>query len=65
MVNTSKLKSCWVEKDMTQGEVARKIGLSERVMVSRMKKKWFGSDEIEKLIRLLDISDPVPIFFAN
>lgn len=64
MVDTNKLKAVWVGQGMTQTEVAEKIGLSPRVMTSRMSKKWFGSDEIEKLIKVLNITEPVPIFFA-
>ena len=30
-----------------------------------MKNKVFGSDEIEKLVEVLEISDPMPIFFSN
>lgn len=65
MVDTNKLKGIWVSQGLTQGEVAQKIGLSSRVMTSRMSKHWFGSDEIEKLIELLDIREPAPIFFAR
>lgn len=65
MVNTNKLRSLWIEQGMTQTEVAEKIGLSTRVMSSRMSKKWFGSDEIEKLIKVLNISEPVSVFFAQ
>lgn len=65
MVDTNRLKGIWVSQGLTQGEVAQKIGLSSRVMTSRMAKRWFGSDEIEKLIELLNISNPSPIFFAH
>lgn len=65
MVDTNKLRGIWVSKGLTQSEVAKSIGLSERVMTTRMQKKWFGSDEIEKMIKLLDISEPTPIFFAS
>lgn len=65
MVDTNALRSYWVKKGMTQAEVAYKIDISPRVMSSRMKKKWFGSDEIEKLISLLDIVNPMPVFLLQ
>lgn len=65
MVDTNKLRAAWVEKGLTQAQVADKIGLSSRVMTSRMAKCWFGSDEIERLINVLQIKDPVSIFFAR
>jgi transcriptional regulator with XRE-family HTH domain len=65
MVDVNKLRGIWVSQGLTQSDVAKKIGLSDRVMTSRMSKKWFGSDEIEKMIAFLNITEPVTIFFAN
>ena len=64
MVNTSKLKGIIVEKNKTQEQVAREIGIAPKTFYLRMKKGIFGSDEIEKMINLLDIEDPISIFFA-
>ena len=65
MVDTNRLKGIIVENEKTQEEVARYIGIAPKTFYSKMKKKVFGSDEIEKMIELLNIDDPAPIFFAK
>lgn len=65
MVDTKALKGAIVAKGMTQQAVAEKLGMSPKTFYSRMKKGVFGSDEMEALIALLDLKDPVGIFFAN
>nr|DAH92812.1 MAG TPA: hypothetical protein [Caudoviricetes sp.] len=39
--------------------------MSPKTFSMKLKKRVFGSDEIEKMIKLLDIKDPMPIFFAS
>lgn len=65
MVNTQKLKAVIVEKGFTYGEVAKTLGMSRKVWADRMNSKKFNSDEIYKLIKKLDITDPMSIFFAD
>lgn len=65
MVDTNRLKGLIVENEKTQEEVARYIGITPKTFYSKMKKRVFGSDEIEKMIELLNIEDPTPIFFAK
>lgn len=65
MVDTSKLKGIIVANDLTQMKVAKAIGLSPKTFYLRMKDGVFGSDEIEKMITLLHIDDPMSIFFAD
>ena len=65
MVDTNRLKGIIVQNGKTQEEVARYIGISPKTFYSKMKRKVFGSDEIEKMILLLNIDDPAPIFFAK
>ena len=64
MVDTTKLKSVIVLNNMTQESVAKAIGLTPKTFYGRMKKGVFGSDEIEKLIDLLHIDDPMAVFFV-
>ena len=64
MVNTKELKACMVRKELTQKEVAEKLNMSEKTFYLRMKKGVFGSDEIEKLVELLEIDDPMSVFFT-
>lgn len=65
MVNTKELKACMVRKELTQKDVAEKLNMSEKTFYSRMKKGVFGSDEIESLINLLEIDDPMSVFFTQ
>ena len=65
MIRTNELKGIIVKQGYSQRKVAKLLGLSEKTFYSKMKKGVFNSDEIEALIRLLDISDPVSIFFTD
>ena len=64
MVDVNKLKAAMVAKGYTQNDLANKLNLSNRTLYNRFQKGVFGSDEIEKLMVILEISDPIPIFFA-
>jgi DNA-binding XRE family transcriptional regulator len=65
MVDTLKLKGAIVTAGHTQESVAKAIGMTPKTFYLRMKNGVFGSDEIEKMIELLDITDPMPIFFPG
>lgn len=65
MVNVQELKAAMARKGLTQAQTAEKIGISSKTFSLRLKSKVFGSDEIEKLINILDIADPMSIFFAG
>ena len=65
MVDTNALRGIIVSKGLRQEDVAKHIGINPKTFGKRMKKKVFGSDEIEAMIELLDIENPVEIFFAK
>lgn len=65
MLNVPEFRAAMVRKGHTQKSLAKILGMSEKTFYERMKNKVFGSDEIEKLIEVLEISDPMPIFFSN
>ena len=65
MTDCNLLRSLFVKKGLTQGKVAEYLGLSTVTMSSRMKSGDFGIEECDKLIDLLDIEDPVPVFFKK
>ena len=65
MIDTNALKGIIISRGLTQGEVARHIGMTPKTFGCKMKKGVFGSDEMESMIALLKIEDPVRIFFAN
>lgn len=65
MIRTDKLRGKIVEKGLSQAAVAEKIGIVPKTFYEKMKAGVFGSDEIEKMIDLLEIEDPMSIFFAK
>lgn len=65
MIKTNELKAEIVKKGYTQQEMAKLIGISPKTFYEKMKKGVFGSNEIQLMIRHLDIKDPIAIFFAN
>ena len=65
MVDTNKLKAAIVEKGLTQTEVHNRMGLTKRQWQCRMEKKKFDSEDMLKLVNILEITDPMPIFFVQ
>lgn len=65
MIDTNALKGIIVAQGLTQEKVARHIGMNPKTFGRKMKRGVFGSDEMEAMIELLSIEDPVRIFFAN
>lgn len=65
MIDTKKLKIIIALHDMTQKDVAKKLGIAPKTFYAKMKKGVFGSDEMDKMIDILSIRNPSRIFFAN
>ncbi|MBR5808835.1 MAG: DUF739 domain-containing protein [Clostridia bacterium] len=65
MINVNELKAQMVRKQFTQESLAKEIGISSRTLHNKLKCGVFGSDEIEKMILVLDIKDPMSIFFVS
>lgn len=65
MIKTDKLKGLIAEKGLSQSDIATHIGISQKTFYEKMKKGVFGSDEIQVMIDVLKIEDPVNIFFAR
>lgn len=65
MIRTNKLKGIIVEKGLSQSDVAKSIGITPKTFYDKMKRGVFGTDEVEKMIQLLDIKNPADIFFAD
>lgn len=65
MVATEKLRGIIAERGMSQRKVAVHLGMTEKTFYSKMKKGVFDSDEMDQMIDLLGITNPVEIFFAN
>lgn len=65
MIDTNALRGKIYEKGYSQSKVAKEIGISPKTFYCKMSAGVFGSDEIERMIDLLDIKDPARIFFAK
>ena len=65
MIDINELKACIARKGLTQGDVAKELNMTPKTFYNHIQKGVFGSDDIEKMIVLLDITDPVSVFFAS
>lgn len=65
MLDRNALRAEIVRNGFTQKDIAKNLGISEKTLIARMKRGVFGTDEVEKLIILLDIKDPQSVFFAK
>lgn len=65
MVATEKLRGIIAEQGLSQRQVAKKLGMTEKTFYSKMKKGVFGTDEVDQMITILKIENPVEIFFAK
>lgn len=65
MIKTDKLRGIIAENGFSQTDVAKEIGITPKTFYEKMKIGVFGSDEIQKMILMLDIRDPISIFFAK
>ena len=65
MVDANLLRAEWVKKGLNQKQIANILGICDKSLGAKLKKGVFLSTEIETLIAVLDIKDPMSIFFAN
>ncbi len=65
MINVNLIRAKIVENGMTQAQVAKEIGMSEKTFCMKMKSGKFGLDEADKMIKVLNIQEPTRYFFAD
>ena len=65
MIDTREIKGLMAKTGITGTMMAEKIGVTPKTFYSKMKKGIFGSDEIEVMIEVLNIKDPMSIFFIK
>lgn len=65
MLNKNKLRAEIVKNGYTQADVAKRLGMSEKTFISRMKRGVFKTDEVEVIVEFLNIEDPMDIFFGQ
>ena len=64
MIQTNLLKGKMAEHGYTAVKMAKALHITPRTFYNKMTKGVFGSDEIYAMIELLDIQNPIEIFFA-
>lgn len=65
MIKTNELKGIIVANGLSMVDVANELKLAPASFYAKMKKGVFKSNEIEQMIELLNIKDPINIFFAK
>lgn len=65
MIRTDLLRGKIAEKGYTQKGIAKELGITPKTFYLKMQKKVFRSDEIYKMMQLLDIKNPLTIFFEK
>lgn len=65
MIRTNELKGFIVKNGKTQSDMAQILGITPKTFYAKMKRGVFDSDEIEIMIKELEVDDPVAIFFAD
>ena len=65
MINENLLKASYVAKGFTQGEVAEKLGISTNTFRFKVKNNTLDVRQMDILIKLLEIKNPVEIFFSK
>lgn len=65
MIDILALKAEMVRNGYTREKLAEKLEMSSKTLSSRFKKGIFGSDEIESLVAILKIANPMAIFFSD
>lgn len=64
-VDILKLKSIMVLREVKQGDIAHVLGLSRSRVSDRFKNpQTFSIEEMNKLIKYLEIDNPSDVFFA-
>ena len=65
MIDVNRLRAEIVRAGMNQKTVASKLGMSENTFSKKINTGKFGLEDAEKMIALLNIEDPIAIFFAK
>lgn len=65
MINTNLLKGRIVSKGLSQRKMAKMLGIAEKTFYDKMKKGVFTSNEIEAMMSILEIDNPVEIFLQK
>lgn len=65
-MNSNKLKGKMIEKSYTQKNLAKELGITPQSLNAKINKRsQFTLDEVVKIISILDIDNPMEIFFTK
>ena len=62
-LNINLLKSEIVKNGLTQAELAKRLGMSEVTFSRKLRRDKFGTDEAKLMTEILNIDNPLEIFF--
>ena len=65
MIDVNKLRGRMAEKCRSGQDMAKVIGKTPKTFYAKMKAGVFDSDEIEAMVKDLEIENPIEIFFAD
>lgn len=65
MLDVNALKAEMVRNGYTQATLASELGMTSRTFYTRLKTGDFGRIEMDIMIKILKLKDPMSIFFAN
>lgn len=65
MIDRNALKGVIVKNEMSQSDMAKILGITPKTFYGKMKRGVFDSDEMEIMIDVLKIENPIEIFFAK
>ena len=65
MIDVNKLRGLMAEKGRTGRDMARVIKKTPKTFYLKMKAGVFDSDEIEAMVKDLEIKNPLDIFFVE
>ena len=64
MVNTDKIRGLMAEKKITGKDMAKAMGISPNTFSAKMKEGIFNTNEMQVIVDVLSIENPLPIFFC-
>lgn len=64
MIKTDELIGIIYARGLSQRKLAKAIGMTETTFYRKMKKGVFNSNEIQTMVEILKIKEPISIFFA-
>ncbi len=65
LIKTDELRGIIAKNGFSQSDIAKEIGITPKTFYEKMKNGVFGSDEIQIMIDVLKIENPIDIFFAK